>query len=267
MQGNGKGEAQVFLRPEKDTLVRRLALAKLRELRLAGLSYREIGRRFGAAKGAGVIGTGGFEFRLSPERLLVGDRAALEAVRTSDAATFLRALDALEVGLAFFDCTGGPLHMNRSLLRALERSPEGERLRQEVQHFATSLRGLVHVRGLTQEETVEELGQWEVPTAEAHLRLKGSYIGLDLFGQGSSILVALERPAPEPLSDEALRLRFGLSQKECRVLRLLIEGKTNEEIARALFLSPHTVRHHTMHIFQKLAVHSRTEVAAKVLRG
>jgi DNA-binding CsgD family transcriptional regulator len=126
---------------------------------------------------------------------------------------------------------------------------------------------LIQLRGLEQEATVEELAIRDVPTEQQGYRLKGSFIGLDLFGKGPITLITLERPAPDPLSDEALRERFNLSKKESQVLRLLIEGNTNEEIARALFVSPHTVRHHTEHIFGKLSVRSRAEVAARVLRG
>ncbi|MGI9181456.1 MAG: response regulator transcription factor [Longimicrobiaceae bacterium] len=253
-------------RPERNTLVRRLALAKLRELRLAGLSYREIGRRFGAAPGAGQVGASGFEFRLSPERLLTAERAVLEVVRTSDAALFLRALDSVEAGFAFFDCTATVLHANRWLSERFDAAPAGAPLLAEVQQFAASLCGLIHLRDLA-DDRITRLALRELPTREAPFRMTGSYVGMDLFGSRPTLLVSLERAVLDPLSDDALRGRFGLSKKEACIVRLLIEGRTNREMARALFLSTHTVRHHTMHIFQKLAVHSRTEVAAMVLRG
>jgi DNA-binding CsgD family transcriptional regulator len=253
--------------PEKDTLVRRLALAKLRELRQAGLSYREIGRRFGASQGGAQTGATRFAVRLSPERLLTGERTAPEAVRNRDAATFLRALDALEPGLAFFDCNGTLVHMNRPLRQVLEVGREAGHLRKEVQHFATSLCGIVRIRSLMNEHHVEELAMRDVPAGEEHFRLKGSYVGLDLFGAGGSVLVSLERIIPNALSDDTLRARFGLTRGEGRVLRLLVEGKSNADIAKALFISPHTARTHVKTILSKLNVRSRAAATARVLRG
>ena len=166
----------------------------------------------------------------------------------------------------FFDCSGMLLHANRTMAGLFENSPDGEWIRSAVQHFADTLCSVVRYRKLEQTSRVEPLTTREVPTENKHYRLKGSFIGLDLFGRGPSTLVAVEQPAPDPLSDAALRNRFGLSKKESGVLRLLVEGKTNNEIAQILYLSPHTVRRHTTHVFHKLDVHSRAEAAMRVLR-
>jgi hypothetical protein len=50
-------------------LVRLLALEKLRELRRAGLSYRGIGRRYGAPVSAGAQAMGSLRNRVAPDRL------------------------------------------------------------------------------------------------------------------------------------------------------------------------------------------------------
>jgi ATP/maltotriose-dependent transcriptional regulator MalT len=54
-----------------------------------------------------------------------------------------------------------------------------------------------------------------------------------------------------------------LSTREMEVLALLAEGLTNQEIAQRLYISPNTVRVHTYHIYDKLAVHNRTQASAK----
>jgi DNA-binding NarL/FixJ family response regulator len=53
-----------------------------------------------------------------------------------------------------------------------------------------------------------------------------------------------------------------LSQQEKHVLILVSEGKTNREIARALFLGEGTVRNYVSSILSKLGVNNRAEAAA-----
>lgn len=54
----------------------------------------------------------------------------------------------------------------------------------------------------------------------------------------------------------------GLSQQEKYVLALVSEGKTNREIAEALFLGEGTVRNYVSSILSKLSVSNRAEAAA-----
>jgi DNA-binding NarL/FixJ family response regulator len=53
-----------------------------------------------------------------------------------------------------------------------------------------------------------------------------------------------------------------LSEQERRILRQIAQGKTNQEIALALALSPHTIKTYVSVIFQKLHVTRRAEAAA-----
>ncbi|WP_432558363.1 response regulator [Granulicoccus sp. GXG6511] len=62
------------------------------------------------------------------------------------------------------------------------------------------------------------------------------------------------------------RTRAPLSDRELDVLRLVAEGKSNREIARALFVSEATVKTHLNHAFGKLGVASRTAAVAAARR-
>ena len=52
-----------------------------------------------------------------------------------------------------------------------------------------------------------------------------------------------------------------LSERQIQVLRLLGEGKTNREIAQALFRSPNTIKLHVSAILKELRLKSRTQAA------
>lgn len=55
-----------------------------------------------------------------------------------------------------------------------------------------------------------------------------------------------------------------LTPNELAVCQLVAEGLTNREVGRRLYISPHTVNTHLRHVFQKLSVSTRTELAGLV---
>jgi DNA-binding CsgD family transcriptional regulator len=55
----------------------------------------------------------------------------------------------------------------------------------------------------------------------------------------------------------------GLSRREFEVLRLVSVGRTNREIAQALFLSPRTIDMHVRNVLMKLGCRSRTEATRR----
>ncbi|HUP29096.1 MAG TPA: response regulator transcription factor [Usitatibacter sp.] len=59
----------------------------------------------------------------------------------------------------------------------------------------------------------------------------------------------------------------GLSQQECRVLGLVVEGKTNRQIGDELGLTEKTVRNYLSNAFQKLGVSRRSHAAVIFTRG
>jgi len=57
-----------------------------------------------------------------------------------------------------------------------------------------------------------------------------------------------------------------LTERENQVLTLLVEGKSNSEIADALSVSVHTAKAHVCSILQKLSVHDRVQAAVKAVK-
>lgn len=62
-------------------------------------------------------------------------------------------------------------------------------------------------------------------------------------------------------------LGHDLTPREYEVLRLLVQGKTNNEIAQELHISQATVRLHVSNILSKLAVANRTEAVSVALQS
>jgi NarL family two-component system response regulator LiaR len=58
-----------------------------------------------------------------------------------------------------------------------------------------------------------------------------------------------------------------LTAREGEIAELIAEGRTNAEIANSLHLSVYTVKNHVSSILMKLAVRTRTEVAALILKS
>ncbi|MFN8583746.1 MAG: LuxR C-terminal-related transcriptional regulator [Dehalococcoidia bacterium] len=86
---------------------------------------------------------------------------------------------------------------------------------------------------------------------------------LEELGMGGELtrLELLERAEPRAGGPA------GLSAREVEVLRLIVEGKTNREIAAALVISERTVANHLAHIFTKIDADNRAAAAAFALRN
>jgi DNA-binding NarL/FixJ family response regulator len=66
-----------------------------------------------------------------------------------------------------------------------------------------------------------------------------------------------------PVTDKAQVLQnVRLTNRERQVIDLLAEGLSNKEIASRLHIAVHTVKSHVHNVLEKLALHSRLEVAA-----
>jgi signal transduction histidine kinase/DNA-binding NarL/FixJ family response regulator len=88
------------------------------------------------------------------------------------------------------------------------------------------------------------------------------------FRQKLSVLLEeLERPVTrteKPMSLEHLKNTCKLSEREMDVLRLIVQGKSDKEIASALTLSVKTVANHNRNIYSKCSVNGRYELLSKL---
>jgi len=66
--------------------------------------------------------------------------------------------------------------------------------------------------------------------------------------------------------DNQVEIQTDLTDREIQVLRFVADGATNIEISDILSISPHTVKSHMIHIFNKLGVNDRTQAAVWATR-
>lgn len=90
-----------------------------------------------------------------------------------------------------------------------------------------------------------------------------SYIDPDV---AVKLVAHIADPAGAPLGGDAPALAESLTEREIAVLRLLVQGLSNPEIARRLHLAPGTVRNYVSEIFTKLGVSDRTQAAVMAMR-
>ena len=57
-------------------------------------------------------------------------------------------------------------------------------------------------------------------------------------------------------------MKTGLTQRERQIMELLCEGKTNQQIALDLKISPKTVESYLTRLYRKLRVHNRSSAVA-----
>jgi len=95
------------------------------------------------------------------------------------------------------------------------------------------------------------------------------FSALELLARISALLRRARQTAPATpqasvrvLEDADLRERYGLTERQISVTRLLAEGCTNAEIASRLGLSFYTARNHAEQVMLKLRVSTRSAVGA-----
>jgi DNA-binding CsgD family transcriptional regulator len=126
-------------------------------------------------------------------------------------------------------------------------------------------RDVAPVRDLAMEAVRSAPGQDIVITTRSGIRVRGSVKAVYDTGAVIGALVVF-RGAEWSLAG-AKRATFGwesLTQSERTLARLIAEGLTNREAAARLYVSRHTVDSHLRHIFRKLGINSRVQLATMV---
>jgi non-specific serine/threonine protein kinase len=113
------------------------------------------------------------------------------------------------------------------------------------------------------DDEVRRMRQELSPAAFASAWASGRVLPLEhAVSEALAVTIPEASPAPEtPAVDD-----HALTRRERDVLRLLIEGRSNREVATALYISPKTAANHVASILAKLGVESRTAAVSYALR-
>ncbi|HET7233203.1 MAG TPA: LuxR C-terminal-related transcriptional regulator [Longimicrobium sp.] len=211
---------------------------------------------------AGAVAGNGGGFLAFPEgdSFVQGTRPHGAELSLRTLATALaRVMDVLPAELVLCTPAGSILHTNHAARKLLEAGEARKSIEEEIRFLCVGL----HL------QISEEAGRDEseyVPQAERRVMLDGGEVhlravdlGVPRHGRSPATLILLD--SRNPLSDRDLE-QAGLTRAEIRIARLVMRGGTNREIAVALSVSVHTVRHHVQHILDKVGVRSRTRLMA-----
>lgn len=109
----------------------------------------------------------------------------------------------------------------------------------------------IHPAGLARARAMTRTGRWVV--------LHGALLEGTASGKVAVIIEPARSPEIAPLIVQA----YGLTARERRVAELVLQGRSTNEIAAFLSLSPYTVQDHLKAIFEKVGVRSRREMVGR----
>lgn len=150
---------------------------------------------------------------------------------------------------------------------AMPRLPGLEVLR-ELGSAAGAVRAILLTAAIEKEQIIEalQMGARGVVLKESATQLLFKSIRTVMAGQywvGREEVADLVHALRKYVSPraEAPEKSFGLTRRELEIVSTIVAGYTNREIAQKFALSEDTVKHHLTHIFDKLGVSNRLELA------
>ena len=143
--------------------------------------------------------------------------------------------------------------------------PDLERARATLEAYRDDPRPLVRAAAL--EDAARLLGECAKDEAVGHLdealRLHSAAGAERDAARVRRLLRASGAQRPQGRPDPAAAQWPELTASELAVVRLVTEGASDREVAQRLYISVHTVNSHLRHVFAKLSIRSRVELARR----
>jgi DNA-binding CsgD family transcriptional regulator len=172
-------------------------------------------------------------------------------------------VDSLGVALALVDIEGNWMHRTPQLGALLSGGAIADLLAAALERVGAAVGKIA--RGPIQ-PIAPEVSE-VVTIGNDAFRVRGSLLADGVLVTQPVAAITVEALGDVPLPDPTvLRELFGLTAREADVALLLARRRRNAEIAEALFISPHTARHHVERVLEKLGVNSRDGVRERLQR-
>ena len=178
----------------------------------------------------------------------------------------------VDMPLIVFDVDGGERYRSQALTTLLTTDPERTAVVSEIRRLAQALQPL-RGNGIEADRIGVDLNRGtgkavrQVQTKTSEYRICGSLLQPGTLGMEEVTLVTVERQSMTLPSTRQLQMHYQLTPREADVALLLAEGLSNRAVAERLFISPHTARHHTEKVLDKLDLSTRAAVAITILRS
>lgn len=148
---------------------------------------------------------------------------------------------------------------------------------QKVREISPATKVIVLTSHEREEEVIAAMGAGahgyclkDISPESLMLVIKSIGRGATWIDPGVSQYILNLMPKPENVkfnnSYDAQDGRAHLTERELEVLKLLVKGKSNTEIAKDLIVSVHTAKAHVCSILQKLCVDDRVQAAVKAIK-
>jgi DNA-binding NarL/FixJ family response regulator len=127
--------------------------------------------------------------------------------------------------------------------------------------------GLTLLGGGGRRPAIVVLSAYDYPQYVAASRRLGASGFVVKTAPVAELVDAIRRVAAGELAfDRQCDVAAKLTGRELEVVRLVVDGRSNDEIGAALAITTKTVEGHLRRLFDRLAVQSRTELATRALR-
>ena len=156
------------------------------------------------------------------------------------------------------DADGELLHASPAAVESLEVLE-----RQAAGVLPTAVLTVVHAARAFAGGTARDVPRVRVRSRDGRWLLIHAAPLSDGAGATGQVAVTLE-PAGPPDVLPLVVAALGLTGREQQVVQHVLRGDSTQQIATALFLSPHTVQDHVKSVFEKAAVNSRRELVGRV---
>jgi predicted ATPase/DNA-binding CsgD family transcriptional regulator len=195
-------------------------------------------------------------------RLVTGDHEGASALSADQLALLLARGESGTLGLGFANSVLATVAAHRKdydLAAQLHGSIE--RLGPAVTHAATPGKRQAYIEAMAATRVALGEIRWD---AQRRLGASSTPAGAARLGITYARSVA---PRPDATVDEPPPAQIRLRPSELEVLRAMVAGKTNKEIARDLSLSPKTVMHYLSAIYKRIGVRGRAAATAWAFRN